>query len=126
VSQGPVSVNTRAVVSPQLKPQGGYQVSIPAGSNAVVIELNGTEVLRISLGATMSIKSQNDLSFEAPNIKLIADKTVTIQTGTDFWLKSGANMSFKSSSDMSLKCSSMMSLNSGSTMDLKGSTVNVN
>jgi hypothetical protein len=126
VSQGPGSVNTRALAGPPLKVQSGYQVSIPAGSTDVVIELNGTEVMRISLGATMSIKSQNDLSFEAPNITLKADKTVTIQAGGDFTLKSGATMRLSCSSDMSLKSSSMMTLTSGSTMDLKGSTVNVN
>jgi len=125
----------RSSVGSPLKAQGGYQVSIPAGSSDVVIQLNGAEVMRISLGATMSIKSQNDLSFEAPNITLKADKSVTIQTGTGtiglksgtmMKLESGSEMTLKSSSAMNLKSSSTMSLNSGSEMDLRGSQVNLN
>ncbi|HEY3742091.1 MAG TPA: hypothetical protein VGL53_19700 [Bryobacteraceae bacterium] len=112
---------------PLLKPQSGYQVTIPPGSQDVVIQLNGTEVLRISLGTTMAIKSQNDLLFEAPNITLKADKSVTIQSGSGtLTLKSGAMMSLECGSSMAMKSCSTMSLKSGGEMDLRGSTVNVN
>jgi hypothetical protein len=117
----------RATAGPQLKALSGYQVSIPEGSSDVVIQLNGTEVLRISLGATMSIKSQNDLSFEAPNITFKADNSVKIQTRTgSLELKSGSMMRLECGSDMTLKSSSTMNLKSGSEMDLKGSQVNIN
>jgi hypothetical protein len=120
-------MDPRALTAPLLKAQSGYQVSIPAGSSDVVIQLNGAEVMRISLGATMSIKSQNDLSFEAPNITLKADKSVTIQAGTGaIALKSGTMMRLECGSDMLLKSSSTMNLKSGSEMDLKGSQVNIN
>jgi len=110
-----------------LKGQSGYQVSIPDGSSDAVITLNGAEVMRISLGAKMSIKSQNDLTFEAPNITLKADKSVTISTGTgDMSLKSGSALTLSASTNMTIKCGFMMTLTSSSTMDLKGSTVNIN
>lgn len=55
---GHETMDLRVPDSPLLKSVTGYRVSMPAGATDVVIQLNGTEVLRIPLGATMSIKSQ--------------------------------------------------------------------
>ena len=50
-----------------LKPQSGYQVSIPAGSSDVVIQLNGTEV-------TIAQKvGENDQLFGSVTSQNIAD-----------------------------------------------------
>jgi hypothetical protein len=95
-----------------LKTVSGYQVSIPAGSSDVVIQLNGVEVLRISLGATMSIKSQTDLSLEAPNITLKAANVVKIEAGASIGFKAGSMMTLESGATMSMKSGGSLTLDS--------------
>jgi len=88
--------------------QQGYQVS--TSGDQVVVQLNNVEVLRITLGSNMIIKSQDNLSIEAPNITLKATNAVTVM--------SGANTSVKSQGQLSVQASS--------TVSITGSTVNVN
>jgi hypothetical protein len=92
-----------------LTTSGGYQVSTAAGDQ-IVVQLNNVEVLRITLGATMTIKSQDNLSIEAPNITLKATNVVTIM--------SGANTSIKSQGQLSVQASG--------TLSITGATVNIN
>jgi len=101
-------------------------VSIPPGTTDVVIQLNGAEVLRISLGATMSIKSQNDLLFEAPNITLKAGNLVNIQAGTSIGLKAGSMMTLEGGLSLAVKAGSAISLRSGGSMTLDSAKVDLN
>jgi hypothetical protein len=119
-------MDLRTPAGPPLKARSGYQVSIPTGSSDVVIELNGVEVMRISLGAIMSIKSQNDLSFEAPNITLKAGNSVRIEAGVSIALKSGVMMTLDSGASMALKGCGTMALKSGVSMTLDAAKVDIN
>ena len=70
-----------------LKTRGGYQISTPGGADEVVIQLNNFEVMRITLGANMTIKTQGNLSIEATNITLKAGNTLTVESGAKLDLK---------------------------------------
>jgi len=85
-----------------LKTPGGYQVSNPAGTDEVVIQLNAVEVMRIKLGTNMTIKSLGSLSIEAQNITLKADNAVTIQSGMNMNLKVGGQADLRAVSRMTV------------------------
>jgi uncharacterized protein (DUF2345 family) len=93
-----------------LKTRGGYQVSIPAGTDDVLVQLNNVEVLRVSLGTNMTIKTPGTLKLEANDIQLNATNNVTV----------------KASSNLDVRASSAANLQAGSTLSLRGATVDVN
>jgi hypothetical protein len=95
-------MHPRLPLATPLKTRSGYQITTPAGTDEVVVQLNNVEVLRITLGANMTIKTQGTLTLDANNIEL----------------KSGNNVSVKASNSLDLRASANVSLN--------GAAVNVN
>ena len=97
--------------SAALKTRSGYQVSIPGGTDEVLIQLGNVEVLRITLGTNMTIKTPGNLTIEANNIEL----------------RTANNLSVRASNSVDLKASANLSLNTaGANIKLNGPTVNIN
>jgi hypothetical protein len=101
-----------------LKTRSGYQVSIPGGADDVLIQLNNVDVLRITLGANMTIKTSGDLNLEATNIKLKAMNSLTLQTANSIEMRAGSNMD--------LKAGASATIGAGGTLTVDGATVNIN
>jgi hypothetical protein len=101
-----------------LRSRSGYQVSIPAGGDEVVVQLNNVEVFRINLGTPMKIKTPGDFVIEAGSITLRADRSLIVQ--------SGATMDLKAGSSLALSGASTVTARAGATFYITGSTVNVN
>ena len=93
VTQPPATLTTR----------GRYQVSTPDGADVVLIQLNNVEVMRITLGANMTIKTQGDLTIEANNITLKAMNRVSVSAQNSMELKTAANATLAASATLSLK-----------------------
>lgn len=79
--------------STTLKTRSGYQVSTPPGADEVLVQLNGLDVLRITLGANMTIKTQGNLTIEANNIELKSTNNVTVKASNSMDLRASANVS---------------------------------
>jgi len=109
-----------------LKTRSGYQVSIPGGADDVLIQLNNVDVLRITLGANMTIKATGDLTLEANNIKLKAMNNLTSQTGNSMDMKAGGNVTLGSGSNMDLKAGASASIGAGGNLTVDGAAVNIN
>jgi hypothetical protein len=89
----------RTQQAPTLTTRGGYQVSTPAGTDDVVVQLNNVEVLRITVGANMTIKTKGTLTLDANNIELRstsldvrASLNATLKTGNDLALSAGRSV----------------------------------
>jgi uncharacterized protein (DUF2345 family) len=109
-----------------LKTRGGYQVSIPGGADDVLIQLNNVDVLRITLGANMTIKAQGDLTLEATNIKLKTSNNLNVMTGNTMEMRAGSNASIGAGCNMDMRAGGSASIGAGGTLTVDGSTVNVN
>ncbi len=86
-----------------LRTRSGYQVSTPDGADVVLIQLNNVEVMRIALGANMTIKTQGDLTMEANNITLKATNNVSVHAFTSLELKAVSSATLAASGALSLK-----------------------
>jgi hypothetical protein len=106
------------LLSSTLKTGSGYQVSTPAGTDDVVIQLNGIEVLRITLGTNMTIKTQGALRLEANSIELVSTTSVKAKAGT--------NLDLRASTTADLRASANLALSGGALVSVNGATVNVN
>jgi len=84
----------------------------------VLIQLNNVDVLRITLGANMTIKATGDLSLEANNIKLKAMSNLTTQVGSNMEMRAGSNMD--------LRAGASTTIGAGGNLTVDGATVNVN
>jgi uncharacterized protein (DUF2345 family) len=109
-----------------LKTRSGYQVSIPGGADDVLIQLNNVDVLRITLGANMTIKAQGDLILEAANIKLKSTNSVTVQAGNSMDMRAGGNASIGAGSNMDMRAGGSASIGAGGNLTVDGATVNIN
>jgi uncharacterized protein (DUF2345 family) len=74
------------------KTRSGYQITSPAGTDEVVVQLNNIEVLRITLGANMTIKTQGTLTLDANNIELRSTNNVTVRASNSLDLRASANV----------------------------------
>jgi len=116
-----------------LKTRSGYQVSIPGGADDVLIQLNNVDVLRITLGANMTIKAQGDLILQAANIKLMPTNNVDVQglnfnvmAGNSIGMRAGSNASIGAGSNMEIKAGACTSIRAGGSLTVDGAIVNVN
>jgi uncharacterized protein (DUF2345 family) len=96
-----------------LKTRSGYQVSIPGGTDDVLIQLNNVDVLRITLGANMTIKAQGDLTLEANNIKLNSMNDVKVKAGNTMDMRASASASIRAGSNLTLDGPSGVNVNQG-------------
>jgi hypothetical protein len=107
------TLETKLQAAPKLTTRGGYEVSVPGGGDEILIQLGGSEVMRITLGTMMKIKTTDNLSLEAPNITLRADNSIKIESGAAMDLKSGSVMTLKSASNLNAQSSGIVSINNG-------------
>jgi len=110
---------------PTLTTRGGYQVSTPAGTDDVVVQLNNVEVLRIKLGADMTIKTQGTLRLDATDIELVCRNNLKAMVGNSVDVKASLNTSVTAGNDLSMTGGRTVTVN-GNTVDVDGGTINLN
>jgi hypothetical protein len=115
----------RSQQSPTLTTRGGYQVSTPAGTDDVVVQLNNVEVLRITLGANMTIKTKGTLTLDATNIELKCANNLTVKASNCLDVRAAVNANLNAGGDLSLGGGGTVKVN-GATVDVDGGTLNLN
>ncbi|HUA59287.1 MAG TPA: hypothetical protein VML19_11065 [Verrucomicrobiae bacterium] len=104
---------------PTLTTRGGYQISTPAGTDEVVVQLNNKEVLRITLGVNMTIKTLGTLTLSAANIDLRCTNNLTIGAGNNLDLRAAIDATVRGGNNLELK-------SDAGDVSINGSTVNIN
>jgi len=108
-----------------LTTRGGYKVSTPAGTDEVVVQLNNVEVLRITLGVDMTIKTTGKLTLDAANIDLKCTNNVTVRASNCLDLRASVNATLQAGAELTLNGGSTANLDGGKVY-VDGSTVNIN
>ena len=88
-------MHPRLPVATPLKTRSGYQITAPAGTDEVVVQLNNVEVLRITLGANMTIKTPGTLTLDANNIELKSSNNVNVRASNSLDLRASGNVTLE-------------------------------
>jgi hypothetical protein len=121
----PLQVPALSQQTPTLTTRGGYKVTTPFGTDDLVVYFNNNEVLRITLGGDMTIKTKGTLRLEAADIDLKCTGRLTVNAGHSLDLKSGLDASLLAHGSLVLKAGYDVNMWGGRDVTLRGTTISL-
>jgi len=86
----------------RLKTHSGYEVTTPT-ADEVLVKLNNVEVLRITLGSNMTIKTQGTLTLDANNIEIKCKNWLHATALNSMDLRAGGNAVLSANCNLAVK-----------------------